>query len=131
MSLNSELDATVTLLNTALAPRTAYTYNSVPSPRPEADHVVVSLERRPGGTVRLLPRRGRQGRRLIVEAFSRSLRNAQQMHENAQVALEGRRLPVPGRPSPIAFDADDGVEPNQGWFEGSVDFIYTIQEATS
>ena len=96
----------------------AFEPDEVPSPRP-AEHVVVTVARRSGGS----PRAGRYATTgwsaYVMAASQTAAQNARASLQESREALEGVVVTVDGEQStPIRFDSARAVGPDDGWFSG-------------
>lgn len=132
MSEQQQVDAILSLLNAALAPKVAYEVDTVPSPRP-SEYVEVQIARRFGGQIRTCGAKATTGWRVTVYGISQyAVSDARLMLDKCRTALEYRRLQVGVATStPAQFDAAGPISPDDGWFSGWHDYTFTIERNAS
>lgn len=127
MSATQEQHATAVLaaLNAALAPKQAYEYDTLPTTRP-AEYVEATVSRRFGGESRLSAQKGTTGWRVTTRAVAQTVSNARLLAQKATQALEDVSLTVDGKSTtPIQFETEDPIGPDDGWYSGLVTWTYT------
>lgn len=118
-------DAVRDLINAALPATTrVYEADKVPSPRP-AEHIVLTLVRRAGGTARSGRYSTTGWSAYLMAASQTRVSNARNSLEIAREALESQVLAVAGVEStPVRFASARAVGPDSGWFSGV--HVYTF-----
>lgn len=124
---DQHIDAVLALLNTALAPKHAYDLDQVPV-LPPTEYVEVSLSRRYGGQEREDGYIGTTGYRLMTRAVSLdSMSNARRSAEKVRGALEYVSFTVGLlTTTPVEFEGEIPIAPDDGWFSGATTWIYAI-----
>lgn len=126
MTAQENATAVLAALNASLTPKVAYDYDEVPAERPD-NYVEISVSRRFGGEPRLTGRKGSTGWRVTTRAVSRYVSDARLMQEKCRTALEYVRLTVGGETTtPIDFESEDPVGPDDGWFSGLITWTYVL-----
>lgn len=126
MTAQAHAVAIEALLDAVVDPKGAFEYDAVPSPRPTR-YIEFGISRRFGGEPRTSSRKATTGYRLSVRAVADTIKDARTMHEKARAALEGIRVTVDGRVStPIQFETEEEVGPDDGKFSGHIAYTYTI-----
>lgn len=124
MSTKAQVDAVLVVLNAAIAPSIAYPYDKVPAERP-VRYVEVSISRRFGGERRASAQKGRIGWRLTVRAIADRVSDALLLHDQAQEALEGLFLSINDKATPVEFETEEPVGPDDRSFSGLTSYTYT------
>lgn len=121
--------AVLTALNTQLpGSLVAYDIDDLPAVRP-ADYIEVTVSRRFGGEQRNSGHKTTSGYRVTTRAVGETVTNARTLHGHARTALEFKMLTVSGEhTSPIQFESEEPVGPDDGAFSGLLSWTYTIKE---
>lgn len=119
--------AVLAALNGALAASMpAYDYDDVPATRP-ANYVEVTVSRRAGAPNRAPGSTGRSGWRITTRPVSTTVSNAREMRKRCVSALLYVRLTVDGDiSSPIQFETEDPIGPDDGWYSGLSVWTYAL-----
>jgi hypothetical protein len=115
-ALNAELAASMR----------AYDYDDLPTTRP-ANYVEVTVSRRAGGPNRNPGSTGRSGWRITTRPVSTTVSNAREMRKRVATALLFNRVTVGGDQStPIQFETEDPIGPDDGWYSGLSTWTYAV-----
>lgn len=90
-----------------------------------AAYTEVLVTRRYGGAERQDGSTTRSGWRISTRAIGRTVTNARTMRDRAQEALKYVRLSIDGDlTSPIAFESEDPIGEDDGWYSGLTTWTY-------
>jgi hypothetical protein len=119
--------AVLTALNTALTSNMrAYDYDEVPATRPD-NYVEVTVSRRFGGDNRAVGSTGRVGWRITTRPVAKTVSNAREMRKRVTTALNAARVTVSGdKSTPIQFEGEEPIGPDDGWYSGLSTWTYAI-----
>lgn len=122
-------DAILSTLNATLASaRKAYRIGDPAIITDAADsYTEVSLWRRPGGLARLDAVLDSDLMRVKTRYVAKSANNAGVQHSKTRAAIEYASLSIGGSTTtPIQFETEDPIVPDDGWFSGWTDWTYAL-----
>lgn len=128
MTAQQTMTAALAALNAGLpATVRAYDLDKVPTTRPP-EYVTALLMRRSGARLNVGGTTGIVGYRLRVRAVSQTgTSNVRNSLEKCRAALEFKRLTVGSqRSTPIQFETEDDMTPDDGWFATYTDYTFTL-----
>lgn len=117
--------ALLAALNTALAPKFAYDYDEVPSPRPK-NYVAFSVTWRFGGEARNDGYVGTDGARVTTTYVSESLSNARLMRSKVVGLFRHGHIVIADDVAIITRETGEPIEQVDGWFTGYDDWTFTV-----
>lgn len=119
--------AVLAAINAALpAAIRAYETDDIPDPLP-AQYVEVIVTRVFGGEVMLDGSVATSGWLIFTRFVAKTVTNAGRLQDRVTTALEGRALVIGDREStPVTFQTEDPIAPDDGWYSGSAQWDYTI-----
>ena len=103
-----------------------YDLDEIPSTLPTY-YTEVTVTRRFGGVQRNSAQTGTQSYRITTRAVAKTVSNAREMRKRTQAALNEARLTIGGRTStPIQFETEDVIGPDDGYYSGLTAWTYVI-----
>ena len=103
-----------------------YDLDEIPAALPTY-YTEVTVTRRYGGVQRASAQRGTQSYRITTRAVAKTVSNAREMRKRTQAALNEARLTIGGRTStPIQFETEDVIGPDDGYYSGLTAWTYVI-----
>ena len=115
--------AIIAALNAAEA--NPFDYDDIDRDNPPEQYTEVTVSRRYGGTDRNDSTTGRVGWRITTRAVATTVSNAREMRNRTVAALLYKRVTVGGElTTPIQFESEDPIAPDDGMFSGLCTWTY-------